>query len=129
MASRGKKDANSNGDSRSADPAGAALAITAGGGGLLLGVRLHPSAPQTAVRGVYGDRLKVSVSAPPEDNRANRQLVQALAGWLELRSGDVSIESGHGSRDKVVAFRGIDEIELRKRLTGLVRGDRPAKGQ
>jgi len=102
--------------------------LTAGREGLLLGVRLTPSAPRTAVRGVYGDRLKVSVNAPPEDNRANRQLVEALAGWLDLRRNDVSIEAGHGSRDKVVAFRGIDEPELRTRLTGLVEGDLPAKG-
>lgn len=105
------------------------MAITPGGGGLLLGVRLTPSAPQTAVRGIYGDRLKVSVNAPPEDNRANRQLVRALAEWLGLQRGDVKIEGGYGSRDKVVAFRGIDELELRRRLTGLVRGDHPAKGQ
>lgn len=105
------------------------LGITAGSGGLLLGVRLTPSAPRTAARGVYGDRLKVSVTAPPEDNRANRQLVEALAGWLDLRRDDVSIVAGRGSRDKVVAFKGIDETELRSRLTGLLEGDFPAKRQ
>ena len=90
---------------------------------------MSPSAPRTALRGVYGDRLKISVSAPPEDNRANRQLTTVLAEWLGLRRDDVRIESGHTSRDKVVAFTGIDEQELRDRLTGLLAGNRPAKGQ
>jgi len=129
MARTSKKDAISSGDGRPPGRPGTALGIIAGSDGLLLGVRLTPSAPRTAVRGVYGDRLKVSVNAPPEDNRANRQLVEALAGWLDLRRNDVSIEAGHGSRDKVVAFRGIDEPELRSRLTGLVEGNLPAKGQ
>lgn len=129
MASRDKKDANSSGDGRLVTPSGAALKIASGGGRLLVGVRLNPSAPQTAVRGIYGDRLKISVNAPPEDNRANRQLVQALAEWLGLRRDDVSIESGRTGRDKVVAFTGIDELELRNRLAGLVGGDRRAKGQ
>jgi uncharacterized protein (TIGR00251 family) len=90
-----------------------------------VGLRVSPSAPRTAVRGIYGDRLKVSVNAPPEDNRANDQLVEALAGWLGLRRDDVRIEAGHGSRDKVVAFLGIEEAELRNRLTRLLQREAP----
>jgi uncharacterized protein len=81
------------------------------------------------VRGTYGDRLKVSVNAPPEDNRANRQLVDALAKWLGLRRDDVRVETGHGSRDKVVAFTGIEESELRRRLVAMLRGDLPGAGE
>jgi uncharacterized protein len=88
-----------------------------------------PSAPRTVVRGTYGDRLKISVNAPPEDNRANRQLVDALAKWLGLRREDVRIDTGHGSRDKVVAFSGIEESELRRRLVALLRGDLPGVGE
>ncbi len=95
-----------------------------GAAGLLLGVRVSPSAPRTALRGIYGDRLKISVSAPPEDNRANHLLVEALAGWLGMRREAISIESGHASRDKVVAFTGIGESELRSRLTELLEADR-----
>ncbi len=74
------------------------------------------------MRGVYGDRLKIAVNAPPENNRANQQLTAALARWLGLRVDDVRIESGHGSRDKVVAFSSIDEAELRSRLERLMGG-------
>lgn len=90
-----------------------------------MGVRVSPSAPQTALRGLYGERLKVSVSAAPEDNRANRQLVEALAGWLGLQCDKVRVHTGHGSRDKVIAFAGIDEAELRNRLVALLRKDSP----
>ncbi len=106
----------------------ARLAISAGANGLLLGVRVSPSAPRTTVRGVYGDRLKISLNAPPEDNRANDLLVESLAAWLGLRKDDVRIASGHGSRDKVVAFAGLDEAELRMRLSGLMRGTSRRKG-
>jgi uncharacterized protein len=104
-------------------------AITAGNAGLQVGVRVSPSAPRTEFRGVYGERLKVAVSAPPEDNRANEELVAALAGWLGLRRDAVGIESGHASRDKVVSFAGIDETELRAKLEALVKTKRPASGQ
>jgi uncharacterized protein len=103
--------------------------IGIGGGGLVVGVRVSPSAPQAAVRGTYGDRLKVSVSAPPEDDRANQQLVHVMADWLGLRRASVRIVSGHASRDKVIAFAGIGEAELRQKLVGLLQPDRPTRGE
>jgi uncharacterized protein len=99
-----------------------ALAVLTQGGDLLVGVRVIPSAPRTEVRGVYGERLKVAVAAPPEGGKANARLVQALAGWLGLRTEDVRVESGHGGRDKVVAFSGMNEHELRQKLDSLFHG-------
>lgn len=103
----------------------AALKLRSGAGGVLLGVRVSPSARRTALRGVYGDRLKVSVSAPPEDDRANQELMETLAKWLEVPRNSVRLEIGHRSRDKTIAFAGMDESELRRRLNRLlVTGDR-----
>jgi uncharacterized protein len=96
---------------------------------LLVGVRVSPSASRTAVLGVYGDRLKVSVCAPPEDNRANQELAEVLAKWLALRRDGVRVETGHGSRDKVVAITGMEEAELRNKLAGLLQVDRPRRGE
>ncbi|MFH1833959.1 MAG: DUF167 domain-containing protein [bacterium] len=90
--------------------------------GLLVGVRVGPAASRTAVQGVYGDRLKVSVGAPPAGGRANRELTEVLAGWLGVRRDGVRVEAGYGSRDKVVAITGMDEAELRSKLTGLLYG-------
>jgi len=62
----------------------------------------------------------VSVSAPPEDNRANNALEEALAGWLGLRRDQIAVETGRSSRDKIVAIKGMAEMELRRRLAGLL---------
>lgn len=97
-------------------PACESLNIVETGEGLLLGVRVAPSSRRTALQGVYGDRIKVSISAPPEDNRANKELISALAVWLDVGKDRVWVASGHASRDKVVGVSGITEPELRKRL-------------
>lgn len=94
--------------------------IRGGEEGLLVEIRVSPSAPATAIRGIYGDRLKVAVNAPPEDNKANQELVEALSKWLGVRRDSVRIQAGHGSRDKVVAFAGMEEAELRERLRVLL---------
>lgn len=94
--------------------------VRVGEGEVYVGVRVSPSSACVSLRGVYGDRLKVSLTAPPEDNRANQQLEEALAGWLALPMRRVRVDAGHGSRDKVVAFAGLEEAELRKRLDVLL---------
>jgi uncharacterized protein YggU (UPF0235/DUF167 family) len=84
------------------------------GSRLCVGVRVSPSAPQTQLRGVHGDRLKVAVAAAPEDDRANRVLEDALAGWLGVRRDQVRVTKGYASRDKVVAFTELTEERLRQ---------------
>jgi uncharacterized protein (TIGR00251 family) len=108
------------------EPAGgasvSALRLSARSGEVLLGVRVIPGAAATEVRGVYGDRLKIAVAAPAERGRANEALLAILRRMLGGGAADLRIESGHGTRDKVVAFSGITETELRGRLTELLSG-------
>ena len=99
-----------------------------GGERLCVGVRVSPSSPRIELRGSYGERLKVAVSAPPEDNRANNQLEEALAEWLDVGREQVGVQAGHTSRDKVVAFTGIGEAEFRTRLELLLREWQESRG-
>jgi uncharacterized protein (TIGR00251 family) len=93
-----------------------ALRVYAAAGRLSVGVRVSPSAPQTELRGLHGDRLKVAVAAPPEDDCANKALEEAFAAWLGVGCRQVRVFKGHASRDKVVAFTGLDEARLRELL-------------
>ncbi len=94
----------------------AALQVRESGGELLLGVRVIPGARITGLVGVYGDRLKVAVTAAPEDGKANQRMLAILGERLGLPATGLRIQCGHGSRDKVVAFAGLAEAELRRKL-------------
>ena len=104
------------------------LRVFLGGERLCVGVRVSPSAPRVELRGLYGERLKVALSAPPEDNRANNQLEEALAEWLNVGRKQVGVQAGHASRDKVVAFTGIGEAEFRTRLERLLKERQDNRG-
>jgi uncharacterized protein YggU (UPF0235/DUF167 family) len=106
---------------------GSTVAIHTAGSRPCVGVRVSPSAPQTQLRGLFGDRLKVAVNAPPEDNRANREVEAALAGWLGVSRDQVSVYKGHASRDKVVAFTGLTEATLRQAIDTAL-AERVSKG-
>ncbi|MEK7329851.1 MAG: DUF167 domain-containing protein [Candidatus Eisenbacteria bacterium] len=83
-----------------------------------LAVRVQPGARGSALVGWMADgTLKLRVSAPPEDGRANRAVVELLALALGLRPAAVRVVRGPSSRAKAVEVDGMDERELRSRIT------------
>ena len=88
--------------------------------GLTVNVRLTPGARSAGVAGVFdaGDgkrALKISVRAPPEDGKANKDLLALLAREWELPKSSLSLLSGDTNRQKVVLIAG-DPAALRARL-------------
>jgi uncharacterized protein (TIGR00251 family) len=67
---------------------------------VLLHVRVQPKARQNAVRGWRGEALRVSVTAAPEDGKANRAVIELLADTLALPAASISLVRGATSRDK-----------------------------
>lgn len=71
--------------------------------GYLLRLTVVPGAQRTQVVGLYGDRLKIRLAAPPEKGAANRELIDFLARALDLPKGSLKLTAGGQSRSKVVA--------------------------
>ncbi len=65
-----------------------------------LRVRVQPKARKSGLAEAIEGRLKVRLTAPPVDNKANQELVAFLARELGIRPRQVSIESGHTGRNK-----------------------------
>jgi uncharacterized protein (TIGR00251 family) len=67
---------------------------------LVLDVRVQPLAKCDEIEGLYGKRLKIRISAPPIDGRANAHLIKYLAKVFKVRASKVEIIAGKTSRDK-----------------------------
>ena len=64
-------------------------------------VRVHPAAPIDKLLGWNpAGELRVSISAPPAEGKANRRLIAFLAKRLSVRKGDMRIEAGEKGRVK-----------------------------
>lgn len=92
----------------------------AGKGCLLVDVRLQPGASRSRVDGVAllddgATVLKVRVSAPPEDGKANATLVKLLAKAWKMPKSAVSLAAGQTDRRKTLAVAG-DPATLRRDL-------------
>ncbi len=98
------------------------VSITEHAEGCVLPVRAQPGARRVGVQGEQGGALKVAVSAPPEDGRANQALVEVLRQALGVRRSQVQLLNGQTSRDKRFLIRGLSRAELEKRVASLLSG-------
>lgn len=81
-----------------------------------LSVRVQPRATRDELVGWEGEAVKVRLSAPPVEGKANKALTEFLAERLGVNKSAVTIVAGHGARQKIVDVDGLDEAELRRRL-------------
>jgi len=88
--------------------------------GCVLPVRAQPGARKAGVLGEQAGALKVAVTAPPEDGRANKALVEALREALGVKRSQVELLGGETSRDKRFLIRGVSRAELASRLAALL---------
>ncbi len=95
-------------------------------GPIRFAVRVRPGSSRTAVGGRYdgplGPALIVAVSAPAVDGRANTATVRALATALRVRTGDLVLRSGAGTRDKLFEIT-TSEAGLDQRVRELRDGE------
>ena len=66
----------------------------------LLHVRVQPRARANAVKGWHGAALHVSVTAAPEDGKANRAVIDLLAATFDVAPASINLVRGAASRDK-----------------------------
>jgi len=81
-----------------------------------LAVRVQPGASRDEIVGWQGAALRVRVSAPPRDGRANAAVARLLATALGVAPSTVELVRGAGGRDKVYCLRTLDVAAARARL-------------
>jgi len=90
-----------------------------------LRVRVQPGARGTALVGWMADgSLKLKVSEPAEDGRANRAVEALLAAALGVRASAVRVVRGRSSRGKTVDVDGLDLEAIRARISAALEGER-----
>ena len=79
-------------------------------------VRVRPRAKKNAITGELSDALKVSLTTPPIEGRANEACIDFFAKLLKVARSSVTIASGQSSRNKVIRVVGVTVEQVRARL-------------
>jgi uncharacterized protein (TIGR00251 family) len=84
--------------------------------GITFSIRVHPRAKKDAISGVIGDALKLSLTAPPLEGRANQACIRFFAEFLRVPRSSVTIAAGESSRNKVIRVHGLTAAQVKERL-------------
>lgn len=88
-----------------------------GKSGAALTVRVTPRARRTEVAEILEDgTLRIRVTAPPVEGKANAALIEFLAQALQLRKSRIEIVAGEKGLDKIISITEMSAGEVQKRL-------------
>jgi uncharacterized protein (TIGR00251 family) len=89
-----------------------AIELSERDGAIVFAVRVQPCASRNAIEGEWQGALKVRLTAPPVDDKANEALRRLLAERLNVPLAAVTILSGARGRTKRVAVSGVNAAQL-----------------
>lgn len=84
--------------------------------GCTLAVRVHPGARKNDVAGIHAGAVKISLTTPPVDGRANEALIAFIADLLWVQRARIAILSGATGRMKVLRITAKSAAEVQAAL-------------
>lgn len=79
-------------------------------------VRVHPRAKKNAITGEVGEALKLALTSPPVDGRANEACIAFFAELLNVPRSSVTIAAGQTSRNKLIRIAGVTAAQVEECL-------------
>ncbi|HSF79761.1 MAG TPA: DUF167 domain-containing protein [Anaerolineales bacterium] len=85
--------------------------------GAAIAVRVIPRASKNEVVEVLDDgTVKIRLTSPPVEGKANQTLIKFLSGLLGLPQSKIEIVAGHKGRNKLITILGLDAETVERRL-------------
>lgn len=84
------------------------------------GVRLHlfiqPKSSKNEAVGLHNGLLKIKITAPPVDGKANEGLIEFLSDYFDIPKRDIVLVRGDTGRTKTVELLGLSEQLVKEKL-------------
>ena len=88
--------------------------------GATFAIKVHPRAKKDVIAGEIGGALKVALTAPPVEGKANEACIRFFAEFLRVPRSSVTIAAGESSRNKVIRVHGLTAAQVEERLRSAV---------
>jgi uncharacterized protein len=89
-------------------------------GRVLLRVYVQPGASSNKILGLHDNAMKLAVTAPPVDGKANTAVIKFLAAFLNVKKKDLEIKHGLQSRKKSILVAGLNVEEIRLKIQDVI---------
>jgi uncharacterized protein (TIGR00251 family) len=97
-----------------------ALALRDVTDGCILPVRVHPGARKNGITGIHDGSLKISLTTPPTDGRANDALIAFLSKLLQIPRARITLVTGATSRTKALCISTMSAAQVQAALSGFL---------
>ncbi len=75
-------------------------------------VKVEPRSSKRKLAGLHADALKVKLTSPPVEGKANEELIEFLSETFSIRKSAVRILKGSSSKQKLVLIEGLKELAI-----------------
>lgn len=87
---------------------------------VILNIYVQPKSSRTGITGLHNGEIRLTITAPPVDGKANIQVTAFIARLFKLPKSAVTLLSGHQGRHKKVRVDGIAQDQVQQILTPLL---------
>lgn len=84
--------------------------------GIEVHIRAMPRASKNQIQGIYDGALKIRLTTPPVDGKANQALIKFLSKTLGIAKSQIELTQGDTSRRKTVRISGLTKPQLLERI-------------
>lgn len=84
--------------------------------GIILNIKLTPNSSKNEILGYTDEYVKIKISAPPNENKANKKLISYISDWLNIAKSNISLISGDKARLKKVLIKNIIREDLIQKI-------------
>ena len=74
-------------------------------------IHVQPKSSRTRIAGLHGDAVKLCITAPPVDGKANAAVIRFFAKLFKIPKASVTIAAGETSRDKRLVLAGVSAAQ------------------
>lgn len=84
---------------------------------MVLSLNVQPRSSKNQWIGVYGDEVKIKLTAPPVDGAANQCCCKFIAESLNVAASQIQLLSGNTSRRKRILIKGLSLQQIHARIS------------
>lgn len=90
------------------------------GNDIVIKVKIVPGSSKNKIVGVYNDALKITITTPPVEGKANKKCITYLAKYFNVAKSKVEIISGQTSKNKLIKIYDISQENFLERIEKIV---------
>ena len=90
------------------------------GNDIVIKVKIVPGSSKNKIDGVCNNALKISITAPPVEGKANKKCIAYLAKYFDIAKSKIEIISGQTSKNKLIKIYDISQKDFLDKLEKIV---------